>query len=1573
MAKEWKVTCKDCDKEFGYSDYSYAVGSNIGHSRPERCPECRKIHNRQTGVMGLAYYDLKPIKGTDTTNIRAGRLGALSHPSREHESYQVESNFNPEKFGVSVDDIKKLFDWLSDPNHQVAVVVGPTGSGKSTALPYYLISPPEGYPEDYFTRNGQVVITQPRIQATRNIPAFVAKDLFGSSIGSGFDIGFRYSNHPYSDWRNRLVYLTDGTLINWIVNGQISKLSLIMIDEAHERSLNIDLILGLLKKLLPRYPHLKLIIASATIDSDLFINYFGPEQTGIVKFKGERKHNVQEYYADENEKLTYEEMPKLRKTISSTLAHKVLFLLEAMSSGEKEEGDILGFLQGVRQIDDAVSEIKKGINKNSKLVGLVDVYPLYTTLPQPEQDKALKPKPDPDRRRVVITTNVAETSLTVEGIVYVVDSGLINESQWDSDAETKQVIPVLHSKAGCIQRWGRAGRIRDGEAYCLYTRNQFEELFPDYTIPQIQRSPLEQIVLTAKAAGIDDIAKFGWIQKPPDKELERAPEILKRMGALDKDGDLTEHGLELQAFAEEPKLANLMTYADRFACSIEMATLIPMIKAGGLRHFLKWNNNWDADTKQKVLSIHKALKAGCQDDIELCLKIYAAWDEMVYDGFPLDPEWAYRKIWPSKVPNLTSRMKEKLSKENAQEFLFETINIFNKKDLQSLLEKYGLKEEGIEWINDVDKAILNCQREAWGKAFFINHILLNNKISPERDTLLDSLSGHKKEDERRPIDFDLIDRVRLIIAYCLKDQIYKKSSGIGGNNESFVYKKLFNKEKNEAEESDAESLVYIDNDSVLAEGNGELFACVKQQIVTRRPSPDQPPVPILHLAFISLVKERWAKWLFTNPDSMMALGKYIAEETRDSSSGDLKSKNNYERLFLDLIYPLGAKYEFRYVGEFDEKYIEVEPIRWVSEAPEFFEDFRKEQEIEEDTDLDDDYDTENGDLSDTVLTSEDLKALVENPDEEIIPSWVDLANDTYEIADIEDNRINKAVNSDHKSKSEKDDARDFEGYLNIGDWPEGPTWKTLAGLVSDQKLFDGIVTDYDFSNPGQPVIIIKKALENNPFEYFKENFQVGDVIKVVVKGHYKKAGDYFRALIVEEPSSGLEILVEPTKITFTGLSSAIESIHPGLEVDLVLEKIDYDRRKVKLTILPLLEDHLRKIRSNQKITEKAQVFASVVEINYARERVFFSIDDWSDANNGIIHIISIGGGGLYKQAESFSIGEKVTLEIDFCERESRVRFSRISEELKTVIETERAYGRLFWDDEYLKINGPMAFSFQNELLEINNDPYLLEAIDDLYAVSNRLWGKTINSNWEIDTKTLNIDTIIPEAKVLRLFDFGAIVEIIPPNESGVGYEGLLHKSEMAIGGVDTPEEILSVGDIIKVVVINKDEENQKIGLSLIMPEDRPGRNLKVGQKFVGTISNVAKFGPFVEIEPGVQGLVHKTETWYPRVDDASRIFSDGDQIVVKIIDIDNSGKISLTAKLEENPDLFFSLKVGCSYKGIVKNIAKFGIFIELLPGINGLLHNSEIVTIDMNIGDEVIVTIKNINIEKRNIDLTPKN
>jgi len=744
MAKEWKVTCKDCGKEFGYSDWSNRIGETKGQSRPERCPECRKKHNRQTALMGAAYFEIKPRANVDTSKIHPGSLGALSHPKREHTALERGSGFDPTKFGVTENDIRSIFQWFDDPKHQVAVVVGPTGSGKSTALPYCLINPPAGIPEDRFTRYGQVLITQPRIQATKNIPLFVAKDLYGSSIGSGFDIGYRYKNNPYSDWRNRLVYATDGTLINWIANGQIANLSVIMIDEAHERSLNIDLILGLLKKLLPRYRHLKLIVASATIDSGLFLKYFGEETAKLIEFQGINKYKVDKYFLDEATPLPYDNLPKLLKIIPAEVTKKVVWLLEEITAGNKTPGDILAFLQGERPIEQTVTLIKQAINNNERLKN-VDVLPLYTTLPEDNQKKALLKKEDPTRRRVVITTNVAETSLTVEGVVYVVDSGLINESQWLISSQTKQVVTVLHSRAGCQQRWGRGGRVQDGEAYGLYTRKQFYEekksngeyLFPEYTIPQIQRSELESVVLAAKAAGIDDLTDFEWIQKPPLDELERAPNALKKIGALDQDGYLTEHGLELQSFGDEPAIGHLMAMADRFSCAVEMATIISMLKLNGMKYLFKNERKWDATTRREVNRIHNSLMKGCEDDIELCLKIYTAWSDPDNQGQSFITSWAFRQVWLKYIPAPKEQLQDELKEKKLEQLKSDVISVISEKDLESLAIKYGNSDAIKSWVEDARLGMRRAKREAWAKANFINHSLLKSKVEKEREALLD--------------------------------------------------------------------------------------------------------------------------------------------------------------------------------------------------------------------------------------------------------------------------------------------------------------------------------------------------------------------------------------------------------------------------------------------------------------------------------------------------------------------------------------------------------------------------------------------------------------------------------------------------------------------------------------------------------------------------------------------------------------------------------------------------------------------------------------------------------------------
>ena len=724
--------------------------------------------------------------------------------------------------------------------------------------------------------------------------------------------------------------------------------------------------------------------------SGLFVDYFGKETAKLIEFQGKRKFKVETYFMDEATALPYELIPKLMKGISAEVANKVIWLLEEIAADKKPSGDILAFLQGEKPIEQAVALIRQAVKSDEKLSN-VDVYPLYTTLPQEDQNKALLKKQDPTHRRVIVTTNVAETSLTVEDIVYVVDSGLINELQWLLESQTKQVVTVLHSQAGCKQRWGRGGRVRDGQAYCLYTEQQFNNLFPAYTVPQIQRSDLEPVVLAAKAAGIDDLSNFDWIQKPPLDELERAPTSLKKIGALDPDGYLTEHGLELQSFGDEPAMGHLMAMADRFSCAIEMATLIPMIKLGGMRYLFRNERKWDAATRREVNRIHQALIKGCLDDIELCLKIYTAWSDPDIRGQSLTQHWTFYQVWPKYIPPPTESLRKELGEKAIIKLKEIIISVKSYQELEALVEKFGNGEQIKLWVENAKLALLRAKRESWAKANFINHSLLKNKIEPERETLLDTLSGHKKEEERRPINFDLLDRVRIIFAYCLPDRRYKlvDVQAVNGLSNIANFQSWGNIEPAKDKVGKDQLIIQINQDFVFYDHTPELFACGRQQVVTRRISPELPPRPVVYVSYLSLVRIEWFKTLEEANISDVKLATFIAQQTREPTSRELKQTSTYERLFLDQVFPLGSRLECKVMARKSHDIVELEPMKYVSDPIEIVEDFRgDESPISKLVDVLENVDPEVGELVDTVLTEAD--APIPNPEEDIQPSWMDL-------------------------------------------------------------------------------------------------------------------------------------------------------------------------------------------------------------------------------------------------------------------------------------------------------------------------------------------------------------------------------------------------------------------------------------------------------------------------------------------------------------------------------------------------------------------------------------------------------
>lgn len=708
MTKEWKATCKVCGKPLGYSDRSYRNSLQYGLSRPEYCQKHQEEQARARSGMGSPYFHVA-VQGDPATQTV---LGKIIRPPRSHIMKESEGTFDEARYGLTQDKIRELAAWFTDPDHRVAVVVGPTGSGKSTALPYWLINPPQGIPEDFFTRNGQILVTQPRIIATTRIAKHIGADLLGGTVGHGYDVGYTYSADRNADWRNIVQFCTDGILINSIIKGQLNQYGCILLDEAHERSLNIDEILFLLKERMMLYPRLRLIIASATINAVFFRDFFGEKTAKIIEFEGKRVDkngqpvSYTRFFADPGDELPYDDPAPLRRTLETAVANNVLWILGEIAANRKPKGDILAFLHGVNPIDNTIGLIRSGIARDPALADLVEVFPLYRELPEDEKDKATTPSTN-GKIHVIVSTNIAEASITIDDLAYEVETGVENQPVFNPKTGVTEIRLNIISKPNAIQRWGRTGRTRNGEVYCLYTEDQYDDLFPDSPKPAIQRSSMEEVVLAMKTAGIPDPSS-GWIEEPPVEEVNRSILALQKAGAINQEGLLTDYGLMLRSFSYPSQLVDLLFLADDWGCLVEVATLLPVIKNGGLRNFLRWDHNWDAYTKRDATSVHHALMSGCLDDVEFILKIFKAWEELPW-----------------------------------------------------------LNEKQCGGENSADMSEL---RSSWAGQNFVDLEVLES-IRLERDNVLTRMYSHKKEqDHTYPhIDLTLLNRVRMLLTIMLPD------------------------------------------------------------------------------------------------------------------------------------------------------------------------------------------------------------------------------------------------------------------------------------------------------------------------------------------------------------------------------------------------------------------------------------------------------------------------------------------------------------------------------------------------------------------------------------------------------------------------------------------------------------------------------------------------------------------------------------------------------------------------------------------------------------------------------------
>jgi ATP-dependent RNA helicase DHX8/PRP22 len=357
--------------------------------------------------------------------------------------------------------------------------------------------------------------------------------------------------------------MTDGMLLREImVDRDLSGYSVVMLDEAHERTIYTDILFGLLKKLIRRRDDLKLIVTSATLDAEKFSGYFF--DCNIFTIPG-RTFPVEILYAKE---------PQCDYMDSALLTVLEIHMTEP-------EGDILLFLTGQEEIDHACSYLHEKMNALGKDAPDLLIFAAYGALPSEMQSKIFEPTP-PGKRKVVVATNIAEASITIDGIYYVVDPGFAKVNVYTPKRGLDSLVITPISQASAKQRAGRAGRTGPGKCYRLYTESAYRNEMPPTSIPEIQRINLGWTVLNMKAMGINELVEFDFMDPPAPQAITSAMEQLYSLGALDEEGLLTKLGKKMAEFPQEPPLSKMLLASVDLGCSDEIVTLIAMIQTGNV-------------------------------------------------------------------------------------------------------------------------------------------------------------------------------------------------------------------------------------------------------------------------------------------------------------------------------------------------------------------------------------------------------------------------------------------------------------------------------------------------------------------------------------------------------------------------------------------------------------------------------------------------------------------------------------------------------------------------------------------------------------------------------------------------------------------------------------------------------------------------------------------------------------------------------------------------------------------------------------------------------------------------------
>jgi hypothetical protein len=515
-----------------------------------------------------------------------------------------------------------------------SIIIGETGSGKTTRIPLFLL---------HEFLDAKIAVTSPRVLPALSVSEYVAEEGLGQKVGEEVGVITR-QERTVSD-ATRLTFMTDGILLSMLRKDQLLMgLDIVMVDEAHERSLNIDLVLGLLKQAQEArskqgLKELKIIVTSATIEEKKFSDYF--QEAPPIKVPG-RLYPIDVRYEQE----TNTEIPVTRRA-----AKKVL---EVVSS--TVNGDILIFMPGEDEIRKTIDEIEER-NGNNRIVDF-EILPLYGSMPKEEQKKVFYKN---GKRKIIVATNVAETSVTIPGVRYVIDSGLAKQMNFNPITGIDELATIEISQANMNQRAGRAGRTGPGECFRLVSKEDFETREP-FQVPEIMRANLSEVILHMKEMGIKNVADFDFIDKPSNARVMVALLHLAELGALDDDGNITEMGKEMSRLQMRPDLSRMLLEAKQMdehtlSAMVDLCSMLSSTKPIFVNpNVIKTKNYEESESLRERERNQNGLKI-VGSDLMTLINVWEKWTDSNYRG-----SFAYKHLLNGKALSEVGLARQQLLK-----------------------------------------------------------------------------------------------------------------------------------------------------------------------------------------------------------------------------------------------------------------------------------------------------------------------------------------------------------------------------------------------------------------------------------------------------------------------------------------------------------------------------------------------------------------------------------------------------------------------------------------------------------------------------------------------------------------------------------------------------------------------------------------------------------------------------------------------------------------------------------------------------------------------------------------------